>query len=166
MVPKVVDGIAPFEKIGKCLKRYALALEHLGEWPHANRLAVGFSLVLEVESMKAAQAIWMEVLGEAISGGLEATDLIYRINRPTHFSRGPMVNKLITYQTNLISLMKIPQTLSEAAFNAAPEASGIVCRVDFDINTDANTPLNFDSRSQVKMIGKLIKTALSDFEIR
>lgn len=165
-VPKVVDGIATLEDLEMCLNRHALSIEHLVEWPPANRLALGFSLVLEVESVKTAQSIWIDALGKSISGGLEATDLFYRINRPINFRGGQLVNRVITCQTVQISVIKMPQTAAEAAYNVVPQSSGVVCRVDFEVNTDANTALNLDTRSQVKVIGKLIKTALSAVKVR
>jgi hypothetical protein len=164
--PKVVDGIATLEDIGNCLNRYALSLEHLVGWQPTKRLALGFSLVLEVESMKAAQTIWRDVLSKSIAGGLDATDLFYRINRPTTYRGGPLVNRLITCQTVQISVIKMPQNPAEAAYNIAPESSGIVCRIDFEVNTDANTVLNLDTQSQVKMLGKLTSMALSAVKIK
>lgn len=164
--PKVVDGIATLEDIGNCLNRYALALEHLEGWQPTNRLALGFSLVLEVESIKAAQTIWIDVLGKSIAGGLDATDLFYRINRPTTFRNGPLVNRIINCQTVMMSVIKMPQNPAEAAYNVVPESSGIVCRVDFEVNTDGNTVLNLDSQSQVSMVGKLTSKALSAVKIR
>lgn len=159
--PVAIESLANIASLAECLNRYVQYLERLDGWLPTVRLALGFSLVLKVESMHEAQKQWVELLGKTISGGLASSDLFYRINKPITLKDDLVINRLCTYQTCLISLIKAPQNPQEAAYNITPEDSSIVCRIDADINTDARKALNLDTKSQVKLLGQLIKTALS-----
>ena len=140
-------------------------IAHLGrrfleESIRLNRIALGGTVILPVESRSAGYEVVREFVRIDHLDPRGDSDLVFRLNRPT-------VSKVLSGQViNRVSTWTVV-TMSAAAVGlgsdlvATQEPLGEFARFEFDVNTRPSDQPVFNSRDAVHLLDEFVETAVS-----
>ena len=158
--PEVENNIGEFSMFNTYCNEYILKYFDMDGCPISNRIALGIILYVPIKNNLEGMTRLKRYL-KSVNIIEEAGDFHYRINirlKPNEDNEIE-INRLVTWHVGVIQILRMDINASLKSYNQTEEASGLVCRVEMDLNTTQNSEIKLPVDQQKKIVTTLIDIA-------
>jgi hypothetical protein len=159
-IPEVENNIGEFSMFNKYCDEYILKYFDMDGCPTSNRIGFGVILYVPIKDNIEGMERLKRFL-KSVNIIEEAGDFLYRINIPLKSSKDNEIeiNRLVTWHVGVIKILRMDIKPNLKSYDQTEEASGLVCRVEMDLNTVQNSEVKMPVVQQKKIVTTLIDIA-------